>query len=155
MLAAIRPGDWNWLLFGHLLAAFSLVAGLTVVTLTSLAAVGRGPGPPTLLLQTIAFRTNLVVVIPAFVAVHVLGGILAGREFPGGSEEPGWLDTSFVITTVATVVAVALALLQYLLVRRARAGRTGDLQARAAACVPPLVLAALLVVVVLMAGKPS
>ena len=69
------------------------------------------------------------------------------------SEEPGWLDTSFVITTVATVVTVALALLQYVLVRRARAGRTGDLQVRAAACVPPLVLAALLVVVVLMAGS--
>jgi cytochrome bd-type quinol oxidase subunit 2 len=96
----------------------------------------------------------VVVVIPAFVAVHVLGGILAGREFPGRSEEPGWLDTSFVITTVATVVAVALALLQYLLVRRARAGRSGDLQVYAAACVSPVALAAVLVVVVLMVGKP-
>jgi heme/copper-type cytochrome/quinol oxidase subunit 1 len=155
MLGAIRPSDWNWLLFGHLLAAFALVAGLTVVTLTSLAAARSGRGTHAPLLQTIAFRTNLVAVIPAFVAVHVLGGILAGREFPGGSEEPGWLHTSFVITTVATVVVVALALLQYVLVRRARAGRTSDLQVRAAACVPPFVLAALLVVVVLMAGKPA
>ena len=155
MVAAIRPSDWNWLLFGHLLAAFALVAGLTVVTLTSLAAARSRSGAHGALLQTIAFRTNLVVVIPAFVAVHVLGGILAGREFPGASEEPGWLDTSFVITTVATVVAVALALLQYVLVRRAPAARAGDLQVRAAACVPPLVLAALLVVVVLMAGKPA
>jgi len=60
-----------------------------------------------------------------------------------------------VITTVPTVVAVALALLQYLLVRRARAGRSGDLQVYAAACVSPVALAAVLVVVVLMAGKPS
>ena len=44
MLAAVRPSDWNWLLLGHLLAAFALVAGLTVVTLTSLAAARSGRG---------------------------------------------------------------------------------------------------------------
>ena len=82
MVAAIRPSDWNWLLFGHLLAAFALVAGLTVVTLTSLAAARSGRSEQAPLLYTIAFRTNVVVVIPAFVAVHVLGGILAGRGSP-------------------------------------------------------------------------
>jgi hypothetical protein len=153
VVASIRPTDWNWLLF-HLLAAFALVAGVLVVTLTS-AAAGR-PGRPEQapLLRAIGFRTNLVLVIPAFVAIHILGGLLADREFPDGTKEPGWLDASFSITTVATVVAAVLAFVQYWVLRRARTGSTAGWQALTATSVPPVVLAALVVVIVLMAGKP-
>ena len=154
MLGAIRPTDWNWLLFGHLLAAFALVAGVIVVTLTSLAATRSGRPEQTPLLRAIGFRTNLAVVIPAFVAIHILGGILADREFPGDTAEPSWLGASFAITTIATVVAALLALLQYWALRRARAGSTGGWQAATATYVPPVVLAALVAVIVLMAGKP-
>jgi ABC-type spermidine/putrescine transport system permease subunit II len=154
MLGAIRPTDWSWLLFGHLIAAFVLVAGVLVVTLGSLAA-SRSPRPEhTAPLRTIGFRANLVVVIPAFVAVHVFGGLLADRELPGDTEEPGWLSTSFSITTAATLVAVVLAVLQYWVLRRDRAGRTAGWQAPSATYVPPVVLAALVLVIVLMAGKP-
>jgi hypothetical protein len=154
MLAAIRPTDWNWLLFGHLLAAFALVAGVIVVILTSAAATWSGRPEHTPLLRSIGFRTNLVVVIPAFVAIHILGGILADREFPGNTNEPGWLGASFAITTIATLVAVVLALLQYWALRRSRAGSLGGWQALTATCVPPVMLAALVVVIALMAGKP-
>ena len=154
MLAAIRPTDWNWLLFGHLLAAFALVAGVIVVILTSAAATWSGRPEHTPLLRAIGFRTNLVVVIPAFVAIHILGGILANREFPGDTNEPSWLGASFAVTTIATLVAVVLALLQYWALRRSRAGSQGGWQALTATCVPPVILAALVVVIVLMAGKP-
>ena len=154
MLAAIRPNEWNWLLFGHLLAAFALVAGVIVVTLTSAAAAWSGRPEQAPLLRGIGFRTNLVVVIPAFVAIHVLGGLLADREFPGDTKEPGWLGASFAITTIATVVAAVLAGIQYWAVRRARAGSVGGWQGLTATLVPPVVLAALVVVIVLMAGKP-
>jgi len=154
VLAAIRPTDWNWLLFGHLLAAFALVAGVIVVILTSAAAMWSGRPQHAPLLRTIGFRANLVVVIPAFVAIHILGGLLADREFPGGTKEPSWLGASFAITTIATVVAVVLALLQYWTLRRARTGSVRGWQALTATCVPPVVLAALVAVIVLMAGKP-
>ena len=154
MLAAVRPTDWNWLLLGHLLAAFALVAGVIVVTLTSAAAARSGRPNQAPLLRTIGFRTNLVVVIPAFVAIHILGGLLADREFPGDASEPGWLGASFAITTIATVVAAVLAFFQYWALRRARGGSTGGWQALTATYVPPVVLAALVAVIVLMSGKP-
>ncbi|HEY7604246.1 MAG TPA: hypothetical protein VH760_08280 [Gaiellaceae bacterium] len=154
MVGAIRPTDWNWLLFGHLVAAFALVAGVLVVTVASAAAVRPGRPEHAPLLRAIGFRANLIVVIPAFVAVHVFGGLLADREFPGGAEEPDWLDASFSITTVATLIAVALAFLQYWVLRRARVRRIGGWQGATATAVPPLVLIALVVVIVLMAGKP-
>lgn len=154
MVGAIRPTDWNWLLLGHLIAAFALVAGVLVLTLTSVAASRSGRPEHASLLRAVGFRTNLVVVIPAFVAVHVFGGILAGREFPGDVSEPGWLDTSFSITIAATLVAVVLAFLQYWVLRRDRTGRPGGWQATSATYAPPVVLAALVAVIVLMAGKP-
>lgn len=154
MLAAVRPADWNWLLFGHLLAAFALVAGVIVVTLTSAAATRSGRPDQRPMLRAVGFRTNLVVVIPAFVGIHVLGGLLADREFPDDTGEPGWLGASFAITTIATVVAAVLAVLQYWALRRARTGSSGGWQAQTATYVPPVVLAALVVVIVLMTGKP-
>jgi branched-subunit amino acid ABC-type transport system permease component len=155
VLALIRPTDWNWLLFGHLLAAFALVAGVIVVCLTSLAATRPGRPELATLLRSIGLRANLIVVIPAFIAIHVLGGILADREFPGDSNEPSWLGTSFAITTIVTLVAVALAFLQYWTLRRTRAGSLSGWPGQVAASVPLLVLAALAAVIVLMAGKPS
>jgi hypothetical protein len=152
MVGAIRPTDRSWLLFGHLIAAFALVAGVLVITLTSVAA-SRRPEQASLL-RAVGFRANLIMVVPALVAVHVLGGLLADREFPGDSTEPSWLDASFSITTFLTAVAVVLAFLQYWVVRRDRAGRAGGWQAASATLVPPVVLAALVVVIVLMTGKP-
>jgi len=154
LVGAIRPTDWNWLLLGHLIAAFALVAGVLVLTLTSVAASRSGRPELVSLLRAVGFRANLVVVIPAFVAVHVFGGILAGREFPDDATEPGWLGTSFSITIAATLVAVLLAFLQWWVLRRDRTGRPGGWQAATATYVPPVVLAALVVMIVLMAGKP-
>jgi|SRR5262245_46066145 len=154
MVGAIRPTDWNWLLLGHLIAAFALVAGVLVLTLTSVAASRSGRPEHASLLRAVGFRANLVVVIPAFVAVLVFGGVLAGREFPGDSSAPGWLDTSFSITIASTLVAVVLAFLQYWVLRRDRARHPGGWQATSTTYMPPVVLAALVVVIVLMAGKP-
>lgn len=126
---------------------------MLVVALAA-AAAARAGHEHVVLLRGIGLRANLLVVVPAFVAVHVFGGLLADRQFPGDAGEPGWLDTSFAITSVATLVAIVLAFLQYWALRRARTGRPGGWQALSATYVPPVLLAALVVVVVLMAGKP-
>jgi hypothetical protein len=151
MIAAIRPTDWNWLLLGHISSAMILVGGLIVVTLAALAALRKAPAAA--LLQAIAFWVNLALVIPAFIAVHVFGGILSDREYD--NHTPHWLDTAFAVTTVATIVAIVLAGLQFWVLRRARSGRPGGWQPKLTAALGPLLLAAMVAVIVLMAGKPS
>jgi hypothetical protein len=153
MLAAIRPDDWNWLLMFHLLAAFTLVGGVLTVVLTSLAA-GRSTDPEHVpLLRAIAFRTNLVVVLPAFIAVQAFGDVLSNREYHG--HEPDWLSIGFLLTDIALIVGgVLLTLLQFWVLRRVRAGELGGWPAELATYVPALVLATLVTVIVLMAGKP-
>jgi hypothetical protein len=151
VIASIRPTDWNWLLLGHVASAMILVGGLMVVTLAALAARRKAQAAP--LLQAIAFWVNLTLVIPAFIAVHIFGGILSDREYD--DHTPNWLDTGFAVTTVATIVAIVLAILQFWVLRRARAGRPGGWQAALTASLGPLLLAAMVAVIVLMAGKPS
>jgi hypothetical protein len=152
MIASIRPDDWNWLLLFHLLFAFALVGGVTVVVLVSLAAERKAWPEQVPLLRAIAFRTNLVVVIPAFIAIHVFGGLLSDREYNG--HEPDWLSISFTVTSAATIVAVVLTFLQFWVLRRVRAGQLGGWQTALVAYLPVVILAALLSVIVLMAGKP-
>jgi hypothetical protein len=153
MIAAIRPTGWNWILLGHIGSAMVLIAGLVVVVLVSVAAQRKALSEHVPLLRAIAFRSNLLLVIPPFVLVHVFGAMLADREY--GNAAPGWLDTSFAITTIATIVALALLGLQFWVLRRTRAGHLTGWQASLATYLAPVLLAAMTVVLVLMAGKPS
>jgi hypothetical protein len=154
MIAAIRPDSWNWLLLFHLLAAFLLVGGVITVVLTSLAAGMNRRTEHVPLLRALAFRTNLVVVLPAFVAVHVFGDLLGNREYKHG--DPDWLGISYGITDIGLIVGgVLLTLLQFWVVRRVRAGRLGGWPAQLATFLPVVVLGALVTVIVLMAAKPG
>jgi hypothetical protein len=151
-LAAIRPTDWNWILFFHLVTAFLLVGGMIVVLLVSLA-TRRARLEQLPLLRVIAFRTNLIVVIPMYVLVHVFGPMLANREYP--HNEPNWIGTSFMLATLGTLLALILAALQFWALRRLRAGKTAGWQEWIADWLPALLLASLIAVIVLMSGKPS
>ena len=121
MIAAIRPTDWNWILLGHLAAALVLVAGLIVVVLVSFAAHRKAQSDHVPLLRAIAFRTNLVLVIPAFILVHVFGAMLADREYPGDAA-PGWLDSASRSRRSRRSPALVLLALQFWVLRRVRAG---------------------------------
>jgi hypothetical protein len=153
MIAVLRPDSWNWLLLFHLLAAFALVGGVLTVVLVSLATARKAWPEQVPLLRAIAFRTNLVVVLPAFIAVHVFGDLLANREYKHG--DPDWLSAGFAITDIALIVGgVLLTLLQFWVLRRTRAAQAGGWQAGVATYLPAVILAALVSVIVLMAGKP-
>ena len=154
MIAVLRPDSWNWLLLFHLLAASVLVGGVLTVVLVSLATARKAWPEQVPLLRAIAFRTNLVVVLPAFIAVHVFGDLLANREYK--DNDPDWLSAGFAITDIALIVGgVLLTLLQFWVLRRTRAGQPGGWPATLATYLPAIVLAALVSVIVLMAGKPA
>ena len=150
-----RPDSWNWLLMFHVLGALVLVGAALAVTATSLLAVRTTDAALTTLLRRVAFRTNLALVLPGFVAAIVLGGALADKEYDEDTA-PDWLEAAFSITFLAGIVGgILLTLLQWWVLRRARAGETRGWQAQTASYVAPLVLAALLVVLFLMSAKPD
>jgi len=122
--------------------------------LVSLAAERKAWPAQVPLLRAIAFRTNLVVVLPAFIVVWVFGDLLASREYKHG--DPDWLSAGFAITGIALIVGgVVLTLLQFWVLRRTRAGHSGGWPAALASYLPAVILAALVTVIVLMAGKPD
>ncbi len=154
MVAAIRPDTWNWLLFFHLLFAFVLVGGMITIVLASLAAGRASLTDHVALLRTLAFRTSLAVIVPAFVGLRVFGELLANREYPG-NHEPDWLGASFGLTDIVLLFGgVILILLQYWVIRRQRSGKTGW-PAQIATFLPLILLATMTAVIVLMAGKPG
>jgi hypothetical protein len=141
------------LLFAHILAAMILFGGVLTVVTVSVAARRRAWPDQVPLLRALAFRTNLVVVLPGFVAVHVFGDLLANREFK--HDQPDWLEIGFAITDIDLIVGgVLLTLLQFWVLRRTRAGEPGGWPASLATVLPWLVLAGLVAAIVLMAGKP-
>jgi len=144
----------DWLLFAHVLSAMVLFGGVLAVGTVSLAAQRWAWPDQVPLLRAIAFRTNLFVVLPGFVAVHVFGDLLANREFK--HDQPGWLDIGFAITDVDLILGgVLLTLLQFWVLRRTRAGEPGGWPAGLATALPAIVLAVLVAAIVLMAGKPA
>jgi hypothetical protein len=151
-----RPRNWSWLLTFHLLSAFLLVGAVLTVTILSIAA-GRRTEPDTVtFLRRLALRTNLMLALPAFIAVHLFGQVLAGKEFPKGVKTPSWLDAGFGLTDLFGILGiVVLSLLQWWVLRRAKRGQLAGVPAHAATWLAPLGLALLTVVAFLMAGKPG
>jgi hypothetical protein len=141
------------LLFAHILSAMILVGGVLTVVTVSVAAQQRAWPDQIPLLRALAFRTNLLIVLPGFIAVHVFGDLLANREYE--HDQPDWLDIGFAITDIDLIVGgVVLTLLQFWVLRRTRAGEPGGWPASLATILPWIVLAGLVAAIVLMAGKP-
>src|SRR5215210_6329903 len=87
-VAVVRPTDWEGPLFLHLLGAMVLVGGLiVVVTALALAARRDGSVQP---LTSLAFRSALVAVVPAFVVMRLAGQWLYSREY-GDVSVPDWV----------------------------------------------------------------
>lgn len=141
------------LLFAHILSAMILVGGVLTVVTVSAAAQQRAWPDQIPLLRALAFRANLLIVLPGFVAVHVFGDLLANREYK--HDQPDWLDIGFAITDIDLIVGgVILTLLQFWVLRRTRAGEPGGWPASLATTFPWIVLAGLVAAIILMAGKP-
>jgi hypothetical protein len=93
------------LLFAHILSAMILFGGVLAVAGVSVAAQRRAWPDQVPLLRALAFRTNLLLVLPGFVAVHVFGDLLANREYKHG--QPDWLDLGFAITDAGLMSAAS------------------------------------------------
>jgi hypothetical protein len=147
-LALIRPSDWNLPLFVHVLGAIVLVGSMFALVLLAL---GSRRGPNSAMFARLAFRSTLLVVLPAFIVMRGGAAWIESREYPSGASEPGWLGVGFAVADPGVLVVLILIVLGW---RSVKAGG-GGWAATATTVLAGLYLVALGVAMFAMSAKPT
>jgi ABC-type maltose transport system permease subunit len=152
LLAASRPTDWNLALFVHVLGAMILVGGL----LTGASALAFARGDTRLL--RLGYWTLLAVALPGYIAMRIGAHWIYSKEgwddIPEDVEEPAWLGIGWIVADLGAVLVLIALIVGGIGMRRlGSGGGTGLL--KAAMVLAWIVLAAALVAVWAMAGKPD
>lgn len=109
MLAAVRPHSWDPALFLHVLGAMVFTGALVAA---ALALVVVSEDEHRAKLRRLAFRTLLVVGLPAYVAMIVGGEWITSKEGLGGENDPAWFRIGIVVgdlTGLLLVISIVLA----------------------------------------------
>jgi hypothetical protein len=151
VLAAVRPDDWNFPLFVHVIGAMILVAGL--VTGASALAFARGDAK----MLRLGFWALMLVSFPGWVIMRLGAEWIYSREgwnHVKSSLQPDWLGIGFIIADAGGLILVITLILGGIGVRRLQAGKGAGLL-KAVLVLSLLLLAAYVVAVWAMAGKPG
>jgi hypothetical protein len=156
MLAAIRPTDWDFPLFLHVLGATVLVGGLiTAVALQVSAWRQREPGELTAFSRG-GFWALLTVALPGWVVMRVGAEWIYSEEGYTGDNDPTWLGIGFLAADLGFIVLLVTILLAGLGVRRLRRpGASANVLGRIATPLATVLLVLYLVAVWAMTAKPS
>ena len=151
LLAAHRPTDWNLPLFVHVLGAMILVGGLLAGA--SLITFARGD---TRFLR-LGYWALLLVALPGYLVMRIGAQWIYSKEgwddLPD-AEIPTWIDLGFIIADLGALLTVIALVVGGIGVRRLRDGKGAGLL-KATMVIAWLVLAAALVAVWAMSGKPD
>ena len=120
VLAFLRPDAWDFPLFVHVLGAVLLFGGVASVTLVS--AAGLRIPEHAAFLRSLAFRTTLFLVWPAYILMR------AGAQWIYDKENldpdfPRWIAVGVAVGDGGILVLLLLTLLGWLALRRASVGR--------------------------------
>jgi hypothetical protein len=151
LLAVSRPTEWNFPLFIHVLGAMILVGGL--LTGASTLAFARGDAR----FLRLGYWTLLAVALPGYVIMRIGAQWIYSKEgwddLPDAAI-PSWIDIGYIVADVGALLVLIALILGGIGVRRLRDGKgTGLL--KAAMVIAWIVLAAALVAVWAMSGKPN
>jgi len=151
VLAAIRPDSWNFPLFVHVLGAMILVGGL----LTGASAIAFARGDARFL--RLGYWTLLLVALPGYIVMRIGAQWIYSKEgWDDLPDEaiPAWIDIGYIIADAGALLTLIALILGGIGVRRlGSGGGTGLL--KAAMVIAWIVLAAALVAVWAMSGKPD
>jgi len=151
VLAIVRPDDWNFPLFVHVLGAMILVAGLV----TGAAALFFARGDAKLL--RLGFWSLMLGSFPGGIIMRLGAQWIYTREgwnkVPSGLI-PNWLDIGAVIADAGGLVLVVTLIIGGIGVRRLEAGKSSALL-KATLVLSVVLLAAYVIAVWAMAGKPN
>ena len=152
LLALSRPTEWNFPLFVHVLGAMILVGGLLAGA--SLMAFARGDARQ----LRLGYWTLLAVALPGYLVMRVGAHWIYSKEgwddLPDEVEEPAWLGVGWIVADVGALLTLVALILGGVGIRRlGSGGGTGLL--KASMMIAWVVLAAALVAVWAMSGKPD
>ena len=150
ILAVVRPDSWNFPLFLHVLGAMILVGGLLAGA--SSLAFARGE----VRFLRLGYWSLLAVSLPGWILMRAGAEWIASREgwTKSGVPSPTWLDIGAVLADLGGLVLLVSLVVGGIGVYRLREGKGSGLL-RATLGLAILLLAAYLVAVWAMAGKPS
>jgi hypothetical protein len=151
VLAAVRPDSWNFPLFVHVLGAMILVGGL----LTGASAIAFARGDARLL--RLGYWSLLLVALPGYVLMRIGGEwsyAKQGWDDVPDDASPKWLSIGYIVADLGALLVLVALILGGIGVRRLRDGKGVGLL-KAAMVLAWIVLAAALVAVWAMSGKPD
>jgi hypothetical protein len=145
LLAAVRPDDWNFPLFIHVLSAMALF-GAVVLAVVSVAGNSNAG-------LRLGFRTLLIAAIPAWIAMRLTAQWIASEEnlLDEDVETPAWVDIGFITSEGSLVVLIAATVCAGIAARR---GRGGGLRTATVVLVG-ITIVAYLVAIWAMSTKPT
>ena len=149
LLAVHRPTDWNFPLFIHVLGAMILVGGLLAGA--SLMTYARGD----IRFLRLGYWTLLLVAFPAYIVMRIGAQWTYSREgWEKLDDDPTWLGIGFIVADVGALLVLIALIVGGIGVRRLGNGG-GQGLLKASMIIAWIVLAAALVAVWAMAGKPE
>jgi hypothetical protein len=121
MVAAIRPGAWDFPLFVHVAGSMLLVGALVVVAATMAGALRRGDVAE--VLAGLAFRALLIGVLPAYLLMRV------GAEWIRSEEDVpadvDWIGIGYAVADGGLLLTIIAAVLAWRAARRGAPGPGG------------------------------
>jgi hypothetical protein len=149
VLAAVRPDSWNFPLLVHVLGAMILVGGL--LTGASVLAFARGDAR----FLRLGYWALAAVALPGWIVMFAGANWIYSKEgWDDVDEEPAWLGLGWTIAMLGALLVLVALIVGGIGVRRLGSGGGAGLL-KAAMVIAWIVLAAALVAVWAMSGKPS
>ena len=146
VLALIRPDSWNFPLFLHVLGAIALVATVIAASGALLAPGAVDPAG----LRRFAFRSLLIVGLPAYILMRIGAEWLYSKEFGDSDDDPAWIGIGYITADIGAVLFLIA-----LICAGIATAKSKDRLGRAAGILVAIALVGWLVAVWAMGTKPS
>jgi hypothetical protein len=150
VLAIIRPDSWNWALLVHVGGAMILVGALLTAGTASMMMRRDATGT----LAVFSYRMLLWVGLPGLIIMRAGAAWIYDKEGYSGDNDPTWLGIGFLTADLGALLLIISLVLGGIGLRRFRRGG-GDGLLRAAGIIALILLAAYVITVWAMAGKPD